>query len=392
MRPAGGELDAAAGARGQAVPDAGHPSLTIALCEEGAEPSGAVLAEIRYAASGAQDAGASPPSHPVVHLDLPRLSGPPLERWTTDRAVTAIETAGMRLATNGAVLFGYLAGVESPGDSLDALVYRSYRRILRETRELGYPHLLRIWNYFPGINREEGGLERYQQLCVGRYRAFAELAAHSSDFRHHLPAATAIGTRSGPLQVYFLAGRSPGLHVENPRQVSAYKYPPLYGPKSPSFARATLYRSGPERYLFVAGTSSIVGHASRHAGDPHRQAVETLRNIETVIATAHALCEDAGRPAPGGAPIDLDQGALIKVYVRHAEDLPAVQAAFGRHLKPPCRCLYLKGDICRANLLVEAEALVGDRRRIGSDSPQALPGIMPSSAGNCSAGTGGPTI
>jgi hypothetical protein len=73
-----------------------------------------------------------------------------------------------------------------------------------------------------------GGLERYQQFCLGRYWAFAELLPHSgpSEFRRHVPAATAIGTRSGPLQVFFLAGRSPGLHART--RASAYKYPPLY--------------------------------------------------------------------------------------------------------------------------------------------------------------------
>ena len=177
-----------------------------------------------------------------------------------------------------------------------------------------------------------------------------------SDFRRHLPAATAIGTRSGPVQIYFLAGKTHGLHLENPRQVSAYKYPPLYGPRSPSFARATLYDAGHEQRLFIAGTSSIVGHASRHPGDPYRQSVETLRNIETVIATARSLRDGTGRPI--GLTTQETQ-TLLKVYVRHPEDFPVVQTAFDEHLRFPARCLYLSGAICRANLLVEAEAVIG---------------------------------
>ncbi len=343
-------------AEGGVPPDSGSPgpSLRISLGDDEEGTRGSVLAEIRYGSSGACEAARS---HPVVHLDLPCLSGNPSERWTTDRPVACIERARMRLAMNGGILFGYLAVPEAPGDSLDALVYRGYRGILSEIRALAYPYLLRVWNYFPGINREESGLERYQQFCLGRYRAFSEhfSPVGHADFRRHLPAATAIGTRSGPLQVYFLAGRAAGVHLENPRQVSAYKYPPIYGPKSPSFARATLYRSG-ERHLFIAGTSSIVGHASRHPGDPRRQAVETLRNIETVIATARSLSADGARPG------DPDTGsALLKIYVRHPEHFPVVRAAFAEHLKTPSRCLYLSGDICRANLLVEAEALVADR-------------------------------
>ncbi|MGH8578111.1 MAG: hypothetical protein ACREXJ_14635, partial [Gammaproteobacteria bacterium] len=347
MPAAGVHDDAEIGREGSCA----APSLAIVLGDGDppAPASGTVLAEIRYGASNARNAAAS---HPVIELDLPLLAGSPLtERWTTSAPVTCLhktsldtawrdpgglDTGGMRLAMNGDVLFGHLPAIESPGDSLDGLVYRSYRALLGETRALGYPHLLRVWNYFPGINRAEAGLERYQQFCLGRYRAFAELSSdlRQSDFRRHLPAATAIGTRSGPVQIYFLAGKVRGLHLENPRQVSAYRYPPLYGPRSPSFARATLYDAGHEQRLFIAGTSSIVGHASRHPGDPYRQAVETLRNIESVIATARSLRDGPGRPI--GLTAEETQ-ALLKVYVRHAEDFPLVQTAFDEHLKFPAR-------------------------------------------------------
>ncbi|MDQ3774380.1 MAG: hypothetical protein M3461_08475 [Pseudomonadota bacterium] len=380
MKPPRGDRMPAAEVRD----DAAAPSLAIVLGDDDptAPASGTVLAEIRYGASNVRNRAAS---HPVIELDLPLLAGSPVtERWTTSDPVTCVhkacldkasldtgdlDTGGMRLAMNGDVLFGHLPAIESPGDSLDALVYHSYRAVLGETRALGYPHLLRVWNYFPGINREQGGLERYQQFCLGRYRAFAELVSdlRQSDFRRHLPAATAIGTRSGPVQIYFLAGKTHGLHVENPRQVSAYKYPPLYGPRSPSFARATLYDAGHQQHLFIAGTSSIVGHASRHPGDPYRQAVETLSNIETVIATAGSLRDGTSRPIGLTAQ---ETRALLKVYVRHPEDFPAVRTAFDEHLRFPARCLYLSGAICRANLLVEAEAVIGGRE--ASRSPPAL--------------------
>jgi hypothetical protein len=57
-----------------------------------------------------------------------------------------------------------------------------------------------------------------------------------------LPAATCIGRFDGVrrLQVYWLAAREAGLPLENPRQVSAFRYPRQYGPQSPSFSRALL--------------------------------------------------------------------------------------------------------------------------------------------------------
>lgn len=327
-----------------------EPAFAIGLGDEDRPAAGSLLAEIRYAPGAGRGAASC---HPVVELDLPQLAGPPAaEYWTTHLPVTSLEVTGMRLAMDGEVLFGYLATNEAPEEPFDALLYRGYCRILGESRAFGYPHLLRVWNYFPAINRTDAELERYQQFCLGRHRAFVELEA---DFQRHLPAATAIGTRSGPVQLYFLAGKTDGLPIENPRQVSAYHYPPRYGPCSPSFSRATLYGSGSGQRLFIAGTSSIVGHASRHLGDPYRQAVETLRNIETVIATARSLRDTVGRSI--GLPQRASE-ALVKVYVRRPEDLSIVQTAFDEHLKLPARCLYLNGDICRSNLLVEAEAVI----------------------------------
>ena len=57
-----------------------------------------------------------------------------------------------------------------------------------------------------------------------------------------MPAATAIGTSipGKVLQVYFLCGPRPGLHVENPRQVEPAQYPLEYGKKSPLFSRGTI--------------------------------------------------------------------------------------------------------------------------------------------------------
>ena len=49
-----------------------------------------------------------------------------------------------------------------------------------------------------------------------------------------------------------------GTPVENPRQVSAYRYPREYGPQSPTFARALLPPS-PRVPLLLSGTASIDG-------------------------------------------------------------------------------------------------------------------------------------
>ena len=45
-----------------------------------------------------------------------------------------------------------------------------------------------------------------------------------------------------------------------------------------------------------------------------------------------------------------------KVYVRRPADLPTIQAQLGEALGTGTQILYLRGDICRADLLVEIEA------------------------------------
>jgi chorismate lyase/3-hydroxybenzoate synthase len=248
---------------------------------------------------------------------------------------------------NGEYLIGSIAFDEHPDTCLDTLTYQGYRDIMGHLQDSGYPYLWRLWNYFPRINDDQAGLERYRRFCVGRHQALTELLP---GFPYSVPAATAVGTRSGPLRIMFLAGTKPAEHLGNPRQLHAYDYPSEYGPRSPSFARATLFRSDRERSLFVAGTASVVGHASRHIGLPGEQTRESIHNLRTVLEHAGAV---------GGIDfLDRPDRALYKVYVRDAGSLPEIREVLRQSPLSACRLLYLQGDLCRKELLVEIEGLV----------------------------------
>ncbi len=257
-----------------------------------------------------------------------------------------VQEKGLQVACNPHYLFGSVQVWESSALSLEDLTCETYQLILDQISELGYPHLFRVWNYFPEINLTNHGLERYQQFCKGRHRAFSY---RTKEFQAILPAATAVGTPSGSLQIYFLAGKQPGNHVENPRQLSAYEYPDLYGPKSPSFARATMAIAGDHHHLFLAGTASIVGHATQHSGNPTKQTQETLRNIDAVVRHAQEIfpvsCSLAARQS------------LAKVYIRNREHFCEIEEMVTNHLGNSLEVLYLQGDICRNDLLVEIEAV-----------------------------------
>ena len=284
---------------------------------------------------------------PVAHLPLTPLNEESrVEVWFGKHPFIYEQEEALQVAFNPHFLFGSVEIWESPDFSLESLTCSTYQLILDRISELGYPHLFRVWNNFPEINRTSQGLERYQQFCIGRHRAFS---TQTKKFQTILPAATAIGTPGGPLHIYFLAGKHPGVHIENPRQISAYEYPERYGPKSPSFARATMVQAENSHNLFVAGTASIVGHATQHPGNPSKQTQETLRNIDAVLS--HAQEKFQGPKCFAGS------GSLIKVYVRNREHLSDIQEVVTKRFGKSMQILYLQGDICRNDLLVEIEAI-----------------------------------
>lgn len=281
----------------------------------------------------------------------PLDSGPCCELWTSELPVEYGESSGIRYATNGQLLFGAIsdaAGVSDAG--FEERVRRIYDAVFATMESREYPHLLRLWNYFPEINAEFDGLENYRRFSRARALAFQE---HFGDYILRLPSASAIGTHDGPFVVYFIAAREPGTHRENPRQLSAYSYPVQYGPRSPSFARATLKRIGGRELFFISGTASIVGHESMHCDDLGGQIDETLCNIEALI---DSTCRDEAVTFHGLSDI-----SHMKVYLRRPRDLASVRETIRKRVGPNPEVLYLHGDICRVELLVEIEAIVGPR-------------------------------
>jgi chorismate lyase/3-hydroxybenzoate synthase len=228
-------------------------------------------------------------------------------------------------------------------DGLEAASHRLYSDILHATRDL---HLARIWNYVPAINDAgPAGLENYRIFCRARSLAFEQ--NHGSGFKTLLPSASAVGAKSAELTVVFAASPGRPRHVENPLQVSAYDYPGEYGPRAPSFARATVV-TGKQGAIFISGTAAIRGHATIGPDDLHAQLACTLENLRE-ISNACGLGPDLRR---AGSTI-----RHFKVYLRHASDQAQVAAVLQEKLLGSTdRVSYLHADICRAELLVEIEA------------------------------------
>ena len=307
---------------------------------------------------------------PLAHVHTPPLGDTPgvMEVWRTESCAQPGSRGRVRYARAGDLLFGSLAVYESDRQCgerpaaydtrqtrtpLELATALAYREMYATLAALESPHLVRVWNYIPDINLESHGLERYRQFNSARHevsRACGRAVAGN------VPAASALGAAAGsPLTIYFLASRRAPAFIENPRQVSAYRYPAQYGPRSPAFSRATVLGEGGEAMLFVSGTASIVGHRTLHAGDPAAQTRETLANIQ-------ALLDAAASRFDGRAP--RLQTLAYKVYVRDPKDLPLIREQLESAVGPGAAPLYLKADICRRDLAVEIEAVGGDGRRL----------------------------
>jgi len=272
------------------------------------------------------------------------------EVWHGSGALTQGRHGEIHYRHDEGLLFGVITLPEMPFKSdigktpLQQATESAYCRIFELLDQAHFPNLFRVWNYVADINASSFGLERYQQFNRGRQDAFI---AHGRDVAGNAPAACALGYAEGPLTIAFLAGKVAALNIENPRQISACQYPPQYGPRSPTFSRASLVRLSQLDVLFISGTASIVGHATLHPGDVVAQTRETMVNIKAVLTEANRHAAQPG----------FDLAALsYKVYVRHPADQELIRAELARCLGDSFKAVFLQADVCRQDLLIEIEA------------------------------------
>jgi chorismatase len=319
---------------------------------EGAEetaPQGSLLGRVHY---GSRAAG------PELARDIPALCLPIdrapgagfIEQWHGAGAAQAGTRNGLVYAHDGETLF--CAGAIPPAARYAAATRERYLEMFALLDALGYPHLFRIWNFIGGINDDNAdGLEIYRDFCSGRAEAFDAARAGLQ----RMPAATGIGMAGAGAAFYLLACRTAQpLHIENTLQVPAWRYPRRYGPRPPSFARASALPAadGAAPMLFISGTASILGHETVHPGDAAAQCRVAINNIAHLVGADNLARQGAGM-AYGLRDLD-----FIKVYYRHARDLPLLRAVCAEAFDARARIRYIETDICRADLLVEIEALV----------------------------------
>jgi len=276
----------------------------------------------------------------LMHLNNNKV----IEVWTSETRCMAGVDNEIHWSRCENYQFSGLWVDEANYSSLKDASYHAYLKLLSFIEKSNYPHIMRAWNYLADINSGSNDDERYKQFCAGRCEAFEKLA------KTNYPAATAIGHQGGHMIIYLLTSNHPVMYFENPRQTSAYHYPRQYGPKTPSFSRAACLNSKIPSQHYISGTASIVGHESIGRGD-------VVRQIEVTNTNLKALCQQITDKRNYDTPAEL---SMIKVYLRNPALIEQTQYEVERHFGLDLPALYLQGDICREELLIEIDALSHD--------------------------------
>ena len=233
-------------------------------------------------------------------------------------------------------------------EALEKEVASTYQQLFVEIGLHGR-HAVRWWNFIPGIqDPASDGLNRYMVFNAGRHRGYRAASGSPDLAERSIATASAVGTDGDDLFVAVLGSLSPGVPIENPRQVPAYRYSSRYGPLPPCFSRGTLEPEA--RRLLVGGTSSVRGEDSMHAEAFHAQLEETLVNLDALIAEAARLAHAPPRPVFRGF-------SHARVYVLHEGD---AAAACSRLMEAGVSCPIetVVARLCRSELLVEVEGVV----------------------------------
>lgn len=238
----------------------------------------------------------------------------------------------------------------------EELISRGYR----------FDQIVRTWLYLGDIVGPEGQLHRYMELNRARTDVFRSIRFGADRVSPNwnkpvYPASTGIGTEGRDVTMSALALVSQRddvmlVPLENPQQTSAFDYAHQYGPESPKFSRAMVIAAGDFATTFISGTASITASETRHLDDVEAQTRQTLDNIAALVAEENF--RDHGL---AGLGVRLSDLALARVYVKRKEDYAKTRAVCeGRLGQLPT--IYVIGDVCRPELLVEIEGIAFSHR------------------------------
>ncbi len=210
--------------------------------------------------------------------------------------------------------------------------------------------IVRQWNYIGDITKYTSGEQHYQIFNDDRSEFYKGV-----DWSNGYPAATGIGCSGKGYVVSFIASRRSANvdinPIDNPNQIAAHNYScdVLKGSEAlttPKFERAKTLRLDEKIICFVSGTAAITGEISMDLSDIDQQTRLTMEHLSTLLDEASKVEKVDNK----------FQYTSLRAYVKNAEDAPIVKSIVEESY-PNVACLYLLGDVCREELLVEIEGI-----------------------------------
>jgi enamine deaminase RidA (YjgF/YER057c/UK114 family) len=180
------------------------------------------------------------------------------------------------------------------------------------------------------------------------------------DFKDGYPAATGIGMGWGGVVIDFVAANPDAVQsvgIKSPVQFDAYIYSKEvlaenctmidYYRTTPKFERARLVNVCGAKWIFISGTTAIVGQVSDPQNSVEHQTERTIDNIRRLISA-----ENIRR---FGIETVVDpEITYLRVYVKHKADFEIVKQICCKHFTTIPLSL-LVADVCRPELLLEIE-------------------------------------
>ena len=233
-------------------------------------------------------------------------------------------------------------------DEFRSAVHRTYASLGNALTAIGQT-AIRLWNYMPDPCAPlSTALDRYMVFNQGRGAGYAAWLSQQGPVSISPATASAVGTEGEAFVVHCLAASEPGTSVENPRQISPWRYSSRYGPTPPNFSRATIATVSDTERLLIGGTASIVGEDTMHVGSIVGQLEETLINLAALIVTA--------RSEPYSARA-LSHLRDVRVYLTRPEDAGFLRDTLESRCARLDRIELAVTRLCRPDLLVEIEGV-----------------------------------
>lgn len=242
------------------------------------------------------------------------------------------------------------------------MAFKSIEEILLN-EGFDFSDVIRQWTYIENVLL----LEEYQIGSKQFYQIYNDVRSSFFEkyhFNNGYMAATGIGSFAGIVETEIIAYKRKYLGgfniapVINPKQVNAYDYSkakligtPLHGFLSittPKFERGKVLFDSNQTFLFLSGTSSVIGQDSIYQKDTIKQVITTVKNIELVL-------ENSNRITANSILLSCTDIKYMRVYLRYSSDMPEI-SLFLNSKFPRANILFLLATICRDDLNVEIEA------------------------------------